>query len=149
MLYSMRTSDANTLGSNRLKDVDGEWHEFESKALRRENERKEKEARRAAQKEAATAASNRERDRKRPNESGDAHRETKRPHVDSDNNNNNNNNNNKTPKVDENAHAAKATGHGVQQRTPQPTRIAVGGHSKPDPDSSKSVVLPPSSSVRG
>lgn len=29
----------------------GDWHEFESKALRKENERKDKEARRAAQKE--------------------------------------------------------------------------------------------------
>ena len=31
---------------NRLKDLQGDWHEFESKALRRENERKDKEARR-------------------------------------------------------------------------------------------------------
>lgn len=30
---------------NRLKDLEGDWHEFESKALRKENERKEKEAR--------------------------------------------------------------------------------------------------------
>jgi CTD kinase subunit alpha len=30
----------------RLSKLDGDWHEFESKALRKENERKEKEARR-------------------------------------------------------------------------------------------------------
>ncbi|KAM0160180.1 hypothetical protein ACHAQE_003993 [Botrytis cinerea] len=34
-----------------LKELKGDWHEFESKALRKENERKDKEARRAAQKE--------------------------------------------------------------------------------------------------
>lgn len=70
-----------TLWKFRLKDVDGEWHEFESKALRRENEKKEKELRRAAQKE-ATASGTRERDRKRPNESGDTSRDFKRLHVD-------------------------------------------------------------------
>lgn len=32
---------------NRLKDIEGDWHEFESKAHRKENERKDKEARRA------------------------------------------------------------------------------------------------------
>lgn len=30
----------------RLSNLDGDWHEFESKALRKENERKDKEARR-------------------------------------------------------------------------------------------------------
>ncbi|PQE28545.1 CMGC CDK CRK7 kinase protein [Rutstroemia sp. NJR-2017a WRK4] len=34
-----------------LKALQGDWHEFESKALRKENERKDKEARRQAQKE--------------------------------------------------------------------------------------------------
>ncbi|KAK3377748.1 hypothetical protein B0H63DRAFT_224555 [Podospora didyma] len=61
-----------------LKDIDGEWHEFESKALRRENEKKDKEARRML-KEAAAANP---RDRKRPNESNEVYREAKRPHVD-------------------------------------------------------------------
>ncbi|KAJ4411725.1 serine/threonine protein kinase, CMGC, CDC2/CDK sub [Neurospora sp. IMI 360204] len=37
-----------------LKDIDGEWHEFESKALRKENERKEREARRAVKEGAPT-----------------------------------------------------------------------------------------------
>jgi CTD kinase subunit alpha len=32
---------------SRLKDLEGDWHEFESKALRKENERKNQEARRA------------------------------------------------------------------------------------------------------
>ena len=77
---------ALTRTSNRLKNVDGEWHEFESKALRRENERKEKERekelRKAAQKE--TSSGTRERDRKRPNDSSDIHRESKRPHVEAD-----------------------------------------------------------------
>ena len=35
----------------RLKDLQGDWHEFESKALRRENERKIKEERRAVRQE--------------------------------------------------------------------------------------------------
>lgn len=35
----------------RLKDLQGDWHEFESKALRKENERKNQEARRAARNE--------------------------------------------------------------------------------------------------
>ena len=30
---------------HRLQDIQGDWHEFESKALRKENERKDKEAR--------------------------------------------------------------------------------------------------------
>ncbi len=36
---------------SRLKELAGDWHEFESKALRRENERKDKEARRAVKME--------------------------------------------------------------------------------------------------
>jgi CTD kinase subunit alpha len=45
----------------RLQTLEGDWHEFESKALRKENEKRDKEARRAVQKEAA-----REKERKRP-----------------------------------------------------------------------------------
>ncbi len=37
--------------SRRLKDLEGDWHEFESKALRKENERKSQEARRAVRQE--------------------------------------------------------------------------------------------------
>jgi len=40
----------------RLAKLEGDWHEFESKALRKENERKEKEARRQ-QKEASSKSS--------------------------------------------------------------------------------------------
>ncbi|EHK99484.1 putative CTD kinase subunit alpha [Glarea lozoyensis 74030] len=36
-----------------LASLEGDWHEFESKALRKENERKDKEAKQAARKEAA------------------------------------------------------------------------------------------------
>ncbi|KAI1262483.1 Pkinase-domain-containing protein [Xylariaceae sp. FL1019] len=56
-----------------LKDIQGDWHEFESKQLRREKERQEKEkreARRAAEKE-----------RKRPTSSHDTEPEPKRQHV--------------------------------------------------------------------
>ncbi|KAL8858595.1 MAG: hypothetical protein Q9178_004889 [Gyalolechia marmorata] len=59
-----------------LKDLTGEWHEFESKALRKENERKNQEARRAARNEehlkekekrrASTHPSTAEREAKRP-----------------------------------------------------------------------------------
>jgi len=60
-----------------LQALEGDWHEFESKALRKENEKKEKEARRAQQKDSAardkekkrsvdvTADAGRERDPKR------------------------------------------------------------------------------------
>ena len=42
-------SHANMTG--RLKNLEGDWHEFESKALRKENERKNQEARRAVRQE--------------------------------------------------------------------------------------------------
>lgn len=54
----------------RLADIQGDWHEFESKALRRAKEKQEREARQAA----------REKEKKRPIEVQDA-RETKRPHL--------------------------------------------------------------------
>lgn len=72
---------------NRLASIDGEWHEFESKALRKENERKAREARRA---EAAAAAggapgnsSTKDRDRKRAHESREnsSQRGAKRAHL--------------------------------------------------------------------
>jgi CTD kinase subunit alpha len=59
-----------------LCNLDGDWHELESKALRKENERKDKEARRA-QKEAAAKAE-REKERKRGSEEEIVERETKR-----------------------------------------------------------------------
>lgn len=53
-----------------LADIGGDWHEFESKALRKENERRDREARRAADKE-----------RKRAADGVDAKRDAKRVHV--------------------------------------------------------------------
>lgn len=58
-----------------LSKLEGDWHEFESKALRKENERKDKEARRQAQKEASLKA---EKDKKRGPEGEAAEREPKR-----------------------------------------------------------------------
>lgn len=70
---------------NRLQDIEGDWHEFESKALRRENERKDREARKAAEKSAAAASSSSGKDsKKRPPEPSDAHRESKRQHVEAE-----------------------------------------------------------------
>lgn len=62
----------------RLAKLDGDWHEFESKALRKENERKDKEARRQAQKEAALKT---DKDKKRPSESEAADHKAKRLHT--------------------------------------------------------------------
>jgi CTD kinase subunit alpha len=75
------------LPPHRLQTIDGDWHELESKALRRENERKEKEAKRAAAKESggnpAPPSSRDGKDRKRPNETTtESQRDAKRPHVD-------------------------------------------------------------------
>jgi CTD kinase subunit alpha len=64
---------------NRLKDLEGDWHEFESKALRKENERKTHEARRAtrleehekekAKRRASSVAADRDAKRARANSS--------------------------------------------------------------------------------
>ncbi|KAK4227090.1 hypothetical protein QBC38DRAFT_527560 [Podospora fimiseda] len=76
-----------------LKNIHGEWHEFESKALRREKEKKEKERAKLAQgqslqkgdgKATDSGSGTGSRDRKRPIEGGgDIEREAKRPHVES------------------------------------------------------------------
>ena len=58
----------------RLKDLQGDWHEFESKALRRENERKDKEARRAVRQE----EHQREKEKRRASGSVTTEREPKR-----------------------------------------------------------------------
>jgi CTD kinase subunit alpha len=59
--------------------LDGDWHEFESKALRKENERKDKESRRL-QKEGAASKSEKE---KKRNIEGDAvQSEAKRVQMD-------------------------------------------------------------------
>lgn len=83
-------SRPNTNQYCRLASIDGEWHEFESKALRKENERKAREARRAEAATAAAAAaggapgsSTKDKDRKRAHESRDStsQRGAKRPHL--------------------------------------------------------------------
>ena len=58
----------------RLKDLEGDWHEFESKALRKENERKNQEARRAVRME----EHEREKAKRRASGSATAEREPKR-----------------------------------------------------------------------
>jgi len=63
------------LTSPRLAALAGDWHEFESKALRKENERKEKERRRQAQKNSSVKS---DKDRKRGPEETTAEREAKR-----------------------------------------------------------------------
>lgn len=63
--------------TSRLSNIGGDWHEFESKALRKENERKDREARRAAK-----DGGNRDKDKKRPMDGHDQQREAKRAHVD-------------------------------------------------------------------
>lgn len=55
--------------------MDGDWHEFESKALRKENERRDREARKAAKDVP------REKDKKRLLGSNDNPRDAKRPHM--------------------------------------------------------------------
>lgn len=62
-----------------LRDLEGDWHEFESKALRREKEKQERDARRAA---AGKEGGNRDKDRKRPPSAHDSQRDSKRPHID-------------------------------------------------------------------
>lgn len=57
-----------------LAAIDGEWHEFESKALRKENERRDREARRAAK--------DKDNDKKRGSEINDQQRDAKRVQVD-------------------------------------------------------------------
>lgn len=61
--------------------MDGDWHEFESKALRKENEKKDKESRRL-QKEAQ--ASKTEKEKKRGIEGDAVHSEAKRVQMDPD-----------------------------------------------------------------
>lgn len=57
----------------RLKDLQGDWHEFESKALRKENERKNQEARRAVR-----AEEHKEKEKRRASGGTTAERDSKR-----------------------------------------------------------------------
>ena len=63
----------------RLENLEGDWHEFESKALRKENERKNQEARRATRLE----EHEREKAKRRASGSATAEREAKRPRTSS------------------------------------------------------------------
>ncbi|KAI0491135.1 kinase-like domain-containing protein [Xylaria cf. heliscus] len=62
-----------------LKDIKGDWHEFESKALRREKEKQEKQQREARR--AAAAAKEGGHDKKRPPSAFGSQPESKRPHL--------------------------------------------------------------------
>lgn len=61
--------------------MDGDWHELESKALRKENERKEREARHAARSKDSRDHRQKEKDCKRENETHDQRGDAKRLHV--------------------------------------------------------------------
>ncbi|OAA75539.1 protein kinase [Akanthomyces lecanii RCEF 1005] len=76
-----------------LANIGGDWHEFESKALRKENERREREARRAAKNPtpavipattagpSADGKANNGQDRKRGTDGDEGARDAKRVHV--------------------------------------------------------------------
>lgn len=71
-----------------LAQLEGDWHELESKQHRRENERKDREARQAARKEGKetrekgdSRSKEKEKDRKRENEGPDQRGDAKRLHV--------------------------------------------------------------------
>lgn len=67
----------------RLKEIKGDWHEFESKALRREKEKQEKQQRDARRAAAAAKESGHDKDRKRPPSASTVQPESKRPHLES------------------------------------------------------------------
>ncbi|KAI0552629.1 kinase-like domain-containing protein [Xylaria curta] len=62
-----------------LKEIKGDWHEFESKALRREKEKQEKQQREARR--AAAAKESGDKERKRPPSAPGTQPESKRPHL--------------------------------------------------------------------
>jgi CTD kinase subunit alpha len=66
----------------RLQTLEGDWHEFESKALRKENERKDKEARRASKKEALEKDKDKEKDKKRGPDNEPTEHDAKRLQLD-------------------------------------------------------------------
>ncbi|KAI1753367.1 kinase-like domain-containing protein [Xylaria castorea] len=63
-----------------LKDIKGDWHEFESKALRREKEKQEKQQR-EARRAAAAKEGGHDKERKRPPSAPGTQPESKRPHL--------------------------------------------------------------------
>jgi len=69
------TEEPTPQQASELSNIGGDWHEFESKALRKENERKDREARRA-QKDGA-----KEKEKKRTISDNSEARDAKRAHV--------------------------------------------------------------------
>jgi CTD kinase subunit alpha len=69
------TEEPTPQQASELSNIGGDWHEFESKALRKENERKDREARRA-QKDGA-----KEKEKKRTISDNNEARDAKRAHV--------------------------------------------------------------------
>ncbi|KAI1308876.1 Pkinase-domain-containing protein [Xylaria venustula] len=63
-----------------LKDIKGDWHEFESKALRREKEKQEKQQRDARRAAAAKDGAH-DKEKKRPPSGPEIQPESKRPHL--------------------------------------------------------------------
>ncbi|KAI0431831.1 kinase-like domain-containing protein [Xylaria sp. FL1042] len=63
-----------------LKDIKGDWHEFESKAFRREKEKQEKQQR-DARRAAAAKEGGHDKERKRPPSGPETQPESKRPHL--------------------------------------------------------------------
>jgi CTD kinase subunit alpha len=61
-----------------LKELEGDWHEFESKALRKEKEKQDKEARRAARDDVSRQENEREKRRAEGVPAGEPEREAKR-----------------------------------------------------------------------
>lgn len=76
---SLNNTRSLTDGYSRLKDLHGDWHEFESKALRKENERKAQDARRAVRME----EHQKEKEKRRASGLSSAEREPKRPRPNS------------------------------------------------------------------
>ncbi|KAJ8127906.1 hypothetical protein O1611_g5730 [Lasiodiplodia mahajangana] len=64
-----------------LKQIKGDWHEFESKALRREKEKQEKQQREARRAAAAAKESGHDKEKKRPPSAPGTQPESKRPHL--------------------------------------------------------------------
>ena len=77
--YRICITNFRTDGYSRLKDLHGDWHEFESKALRKENERKAQDARRAVRME----EHQKEKEKRRASGLSSAEREPKRPRPNS------------------------------------------------------------------
>jgi CTD kinase subunit alpha len=70
------TCDCYLLIPSRLRDLEGDWHEFESKALRKENERRDKEAKKEIQRK--EQQKEKEREKRRTSMSISAERDAKR-----------------------------------------------------------------------